>query len=90
MSKFDDFLKEALAEGMTKGIAKGRIEGSMETATDIARRMVANGSIPLPQVAEFSGLSLGEVESIRRSIDDGSVGVPSCTSRSPSVDSPSP
>ena len=70
--KFDDFLKEALAEGMTKGIAKGRaegrVEGSMETATDIARRMVANGTIPLPQIAEFSGLPLEEVESIRRSI----------------------
>ena len=61
-----------------------------EAAADAARRMVANGSVPLPQIAEFSGLSLGEVESIRRSIDNGSVGVPSCTSRSPSVDSPSP
>ena len=64
MSKFDDFLKEALAEGKEEGI----VEGSMKTATDIARRMVANGSIPLPQVAEFSGLPLEEVESIRRSI----------------------
>ena len=64
MSKFDALIQEALAEG----IAKGRAEGSIETATDAVRRMVVNGSIPLPQVAEFSGLPLEEVESIRRSI----------------------
>ena len=82
MSKFDDFLKEGWREGWRIGLK--------EAAADTARRMIADGSVPLPQIAEFSGLSLGEVESIRRSIDDGSVGVPSCTSRIPSVDSPSP
>lgn len=64
MSKFDALIQEAFAEG----IAKGRVEGSMKTATDTARRMVANGTIPLPQIAEFSGLPLEEVESIRRGI----------------------
>ena len=82
MGKFDDFLKEGWREGW-------RI-GQKEAAADAARRMIADGSVPLPQIAEFSGLSLGEVESIRRSVDDGSVGVPSCTSRTPYVDSPSP
>ena len=82
MSKFDDWMEEIYWESW-------RI-GQKEAAADTARRMIADGSVPLPQIAEFSGLSLGEVESIRRSIDNGSVGVPSCTSRIPSVDSPSP
>ena len=81
--------KAGWKEGWIKGWREGRKERWKEAA-DTARRMIADGSVPLPQIAEFSGLSLGEVESIRRSIDDGSVSVPSCTSRSPSVDSPSP
>ena len=60
MSKFDDFLKEGWREGWRIGLK--------EAAADAARRMIVNGSIPLPQVAEFSGLPLEEVESIRRSI----------------------
>ena len=75
MSQFDDFLnddwRKGWKEGWQEGWAEGWREGQKEEAADIARRMIANGSIPLPQIAEFSGLSLGEVETIRRSISDG-------------------
>ena len=34
-----------------------------------ARRMIQDGSIPLPKIAKFSGLSLDKVEKLKRSID---------------------
>ena len=39
-----------------------------DTAMNNARSMIRDGSIPLVKVAEFSGLSLDEVEKLKSSI----------------------
>ena len=57
-------LEEGRLEGEANGLRKGRTEGRQE----VARSMVADGSIPLSKIAEFSGLTLGEVENIRKSM----------------------
>ena len=71
---------EGRAEGIAEGIAKGRAEGRAEgietgirkgardTAMNNARSMIRDGSIPLAKVAEFSGLSLDEVEKLKSGI----------------------
>ena len=43
-------------------------EGKKEAAMSNARTMIADGTLPLSKIAKFSGLSIGEVESIRKSI----------------------
>ena len=43
-------------------------EGRNEGIEKVAKSMIADGSLPLSKVAEYSGLSISEVESIRRSI----------------------
>ena len=60
-----EILMEGRAEGEANGLQKGRSEGRQE----VARSMVRDGSIPLSKIAEFSGLTLNEVESIRNSIN---------------------
>ena len=51
---------ERFAEGEAKGEARGKVEGIASTA----RRMLVRG-VPLEQVVDFTGLSLGEVEALR-------------------------
>ena len=51
--------------GEARGIKLGRDEGIAATA----RRMLARG-VPPEQVADFTGLSLGEVEALRRGMDN--------------------
>ena len=46
----------------------GKPEGKKEAAMSNARTMIVDGSLPLSKIAKFSGLSIGEVESIRKSI----------------------
>ena len=58
-------LKKGEANGLQKGLQRGRSEGRQE----VARSMVRDGSIPLSKIAEFSGLTLNEVENIRNSIN---------------------
>ena len=43
-------------------------EGAKENAMHSAMTMLTDGALPLSKVAEYSGLSISEVESIRRSI----------------------
>ena len=70
--KFDEILQkkikiaseESLKKGEADGLQKGRSEGRQE----VARSMVRDGSIPISKIAEFSGLTIGEVESIRNSL----------------------
>ena len=59
---------EGRLEGEANGLQKGRSEGRLEGRQEVARSMVRDGSIPLSKIAEFSGLTIGEVESIRSSI----------------------
>ena len=59
---------EGRLEGEANGLQKGRSEGRLEGRQEVARSMVRDGSIPLSKIAEFSGLTIGEVESIRNSL----------------------
>ncbi len=75
--KFDEIMQkkikiaseESLKKGEANGLQKGRSEGRLEGRQEVARSMVRDGSIPLSKIAEFSGLTIGEVESIRSSIN---------------------
>ena len=76
--------EESLKKGEANGLRKGRLEGEMlglqkgeanglqrgrsEGRQEVARSMVRDGSIPLSKIAEFSGLTISEVESIRNSL----------------------
>ena len=79
--KFDEILQRALKretekvreESLKKGLEEGRQEGEanglQRGRQEVARSMVRDGSIPLSKIAEFSGLTIGEVESIRNSLN---------------------
>lgn len=71
-TEFEEMLEEIARERVAKArnekIAEERAEGRRENAREAARRMIADGSIPLDKVAEFSGLPLSEVEGIRNGI----------------------
>ena len=64
----EESLKKGEANGLQKGRSEGRLEGRQEGRQEVARSMVRDGSIPIPKIAEFSGLTIGEVESIRNSM----------------------
>ena len=59
---------EGLAEGLAEGRAEGIEDGIRKGAMNTARSMIRDGSIPLAKVAEFSGLSLDEVEKLKNGI----------------------
>ena len=57
-------LREGIALGEARGLAKGLNEGRSDGIASTARRMLVRG-VPLEQVVDFTGLSLGEVEALR-------------------------
>ena len=59
---------EGIAEGEAKGKAEGIAEGEAKGITSTARRMLARGVSP-EQVADFTGLSLDEVEALKGQMD---------------------
>ena len=63
-TEFNKMLKESDQRGERRGLKKGLDLGRRETA----RNLIANGTVPLETIAECSGLSLKEVESMRNSI----------------------
>ena len=75
--KFDEIMQkkikiaseESLKKGEADGLKKGRLEGEANGLRKAARSMLEDGSIPIQKIAEFSGLTLGEVESIRNSMN---------------------
>ena len=62
--EFERILKEKMKENTKVCLERGR----REERTDIARSMIADGSLPVSKIAKFSGLSIREVESIKNSI----------------------
>ena len=56
--------KEALEKGEKRGEKKGEKKGQ----TKAAKIMIADGSLPLEKIAQFSGLTIAEVESIKKSL----------------------
>ena len=67
-SKMSDVFERLYENGLAEGIAKGIRKGTRDTAMNNARIMIRDGSIPLVKVAEFSGLSLDEVEKLKNGI----------------------
>ncbi|CBL28666.1 Putative transposase, YhgA-like [Fretibacterium fastidiosum] len=57
------------ARGVALGEARGVALGEARGIASTARRMLMRG-VPLDQVADFTGLSLGEVEALRREMDN--------------------
>ena len=55
---------EGEAEGEARGLARGEARGEAKGIASTARRMLVRG-VPLEQVVDFTGLSLGEVEALR-------------------------
>ena len=61
-------VKENTKKCLEKGHKRGLKEGATAKADQVARTMIADGTLPLSKIAKFSGLSIGEVESIKNSI----------------------
>lgn len=53
--------EEAERIGLEKGLAEGRAEGRAEAQFEVARKMLAAG-MPVEQIAEFTGLSVEELQ----------------------------
>ena len=62
-------LREGIALGRNEGIALGEALGEAKGIAATARRMLARG-VSSEQVVDFTGLSLGEVEALRRGMDN--------------------
>ena len=60
--------KKWRAEGKEEGRTEGIAIGEKNNALHSARTMLADGVLPLSKVAEYSGLPLNEVESIKSSM----------------------
>ena len=65
----NEAVKENTKKCLEKGHKQGQREGRKEAAMDNARTMIADGSLPVSKIAKFSGLSIGEVEKLRSSIN---------------------
>ena len=57
-------LARGRAEGEAKGKAEGEAKGRAEGRADTARRMLAHG-LPLEEIAEYTDLSLDQIEALR-------------------------
>ena len=64
----EESLKKGLEEGRQEGEMLGLQKGEANGLKKAARSMLEDGSIPIQKIAEFSGLTIGEVESIRNSL----------------------
>ena len=60
--------KEALEKGEKRGEKRGLERGKSENQREVARNMLADGSVPLDKIAQFSGLTIAEVENLKQSI----------------------
>ena len=55
--------EKGLAEGRAKGLAEGLEEGRAETATDIAKKMLADG-LPPETISNYTGLTIEQVKAL--------------------------
>ena len=71
-SEFEKVVREiteaSRKEWELKGEKRGERRGERNSAIKAARSMLADGVVPPDKVAEYSGLSLGEVESLKDSL----------------------
>ena len=66
--EFERILNKEIEKAVKETRESSLKEGKKEAAMSNARTMIADGTLPLSKIAKFSGLSIGEVESIRNSI----------------------
>ena len=62
--EFDAILKRVKKETEEKGRKKWRAEGREEVAT----KLIANNALPLSEISKYSGLTINELENIKRSM----------------------
>ena len=67
-NEFDRILRKVRQESLDEGRNEGLEIGAKKNALHSARTMITDGALPLSKVAEYSGLTLQEVESIKNSI----------------------
>ena len=60
---------KGMAQGRAEGEAKGRAEGEAKGRADTVRRMLARGLSP-EQIAEYTDLSLDEIQTIKARMSD--------------------
>ena len=72
-SEFEKVVREiteaSRKEWEHKGEKRGERRGERNSAIKAARSMLADGVVPPDKVAEYSGLSLGEVENLKNSLN---------------------
>ena len=72
MSKtFDSIVQEIVKREVEKATAEGELRGELKAERNSAIRFARNmmrDNVPLPKIAEYSGLSLGEVESLKNGL----------------------
>ena len=61
-------LKRGEKRGEKRGLEKGLERGKSENQREVARNMLADGSVPLDKIAQFSGLTIAEVENLKQNI----------------------
>ena len=67
-NEFDRMLRKVRQESLDEGRNEGIEIGVKKNALHSARTMITDGALPLSKVAEYSGLTLQEVESIKNGI----------------------
>ena len=65
---FEKVAERNRAEGEARGEARGKREGKRETMLATARRLLANGTLVLKEIAECTGLSLAQVKKLQASM----------------------
>lgn len=68
--KLQEGLREGIAEGRKEGhregLQEGRKEGASEKAEQIAAALLSNGKLSTAEIAECSGLTIAQVENLRK------------------------
>ena len=65
IEKMSSSMEELWIRGKKEGLSEGEKKGYTAGRQATARRMLADGSLPISKIAEYSGLSLNEVEKLR-------------------------
>ena len=61
----EELVVEERQEARAEGREEGREEGRLDTMQSTARRMLAEGILPMEKIAQYTGLPLEEVERLR-------------------------
>ena len=59
-------LEEFREEAKQEGRQEGRLEGIKESSSESAVKMLKDGVLPTEKIAEYTGLSVGEIEKLAK------------------------